>query len=308
MGLACSRRAPATNVTEEDGWEVVGGAAEATAGVERDTPPQAIPLVIDHHRVSDNRAEHSSEFWLEYGRNLRRLEREFATQVQIQSYSGSARTGRGPRPSPGDLASAATSSSSSSSDGEEAPSGSVGEAVASGHAFTWPEDSPPLLHRVGHGSPNSPADWFVRTARIQERAQESRALALRLLVNPARARWLRARLKIALLQCLRRRFSRAGAWLNLHPVRGPVAERVQVDPELRGRISRTWSTCGSNLLPQYRSKEIFGHLRKNRVRPLTWGSKRQTAYSRSTTESERPVSAQDSIHASGLSRVTTVQL
>ena len=285
MGEACSRRASPTNVTVEDDWELVGGTAEVTAGVARDAPPQARTLIIDHHQVIDDRAEHSSEFWVEYGRNLHRLERELATQVQIHSYSGSARTGRGPRPPPGNLASSAASSYSSN--GEEAPSDSVEEATAGGHASTWPEASPPLLHRAGYGSPNSPADWFVRTARIQERAQESRALALRLLVNPARARWLRARLKIALLQCLRRRWSRAGAWLNLHPVRGPVAERVQVDPELRGRIARTWSTSGSNLLPQYRSREIFGHLRKRRV--------------------GRPVSAQDLTHASGLSRATTVQ-
>ena len=305
MGEACSRRASPTNVTVEDDWELVGGTAEVTAGVERDAPPQAITLIIDHHQVIDNRAEHSSEFWVEYGRNLHRLERELATQVQIHSYSGSARTGRGPRPPPGNLASSAALSYSSN--GEEAPSDSVEEATAGGHASTWPEASPPLLHRAGYGSSNSPADWLVGTARIQARAQASRTLALRLLVNPARARWLRARLKIALLQCLRRRFSRAGAWLNLHPVRGPVTERVQVDPELRGRISRTWSTCGSSLLPQYRSKEIFGHLKKNRGRPLKWGSKKQTAYSRSTTESELPTSAQDSIYASGLSRATTVR-
>lgn len=228
MGLACSRRTPATNIAEEDDWEVVGGAAEATTGAERGAPQQATPLVIDHHRVLGDGAERPSEFWLEYGRNLRRLEREIATQVQIQSYSGSARAGSS-----------------------------------------------------------------LRTA-------------LRLPINPARARWLRARLKIALLQCIRRRWSRAGAWLNLHPVRGPVAERVQVDPELRGRISRAWSTCGSTLLPQYRSKEIFGHLRKNRARPLRWESRRQTAHARSSTEGEWTVSAQDSIHASGLFRATNV--
>ena len=304
MGLACSRRSPETTSAEDDDWEVIGEQTEAATSAER-TTQRAISLAIDHRRAIVSEPERSSDFWRDYGQNLHRLEREFATLTQIPSYSGSAQTKRAPL----GLAYAATLSPPSSSEEEAsvetrgtttgdllllfhyfrcwivqvsqsrraarqapdsadiaeaafAPSSSLGEAVAKGHTVGWPEGNPPRLQRVDYGSDSSPSDWFVRTARSQQRAKESRESALRLIVNPARANWLRARLKVALLQCLRRRWSRAGAWLNLHPVRErPIAERVPVDPALRGRISRTWATCGRFLLPQYRSKELFGHLR-----------------------------------------------
>ena len=67
-----------------------------------------------------------------------------------------------------------------------------------------------------------------------------------------RERWIKAVLKIRLLRQFRIRWSRTGAWLNLHP-RGAGT----VPPEQRAVASRLWAADGRAVLQRYATRQLF---------------------------------------------------
>jgi hypothetical protein len=92
---------------------------------------------------------------------------------------------------------------------------------------------------------DTPLDWQLVTFPGEAEHQPSPTTSgsenrrLRSL-STARGRWIRARLKIKLLRRFRILWSRAGSWLNLHPV-------GTVDQNTRDKAARAWA--GSNPHP-----------------------------------------------------------
>ena len=75
-----------------------------------------------------------------------------------------------------------------------------------------------------------------------------------------RSRWVRAILKIRLLKQFRVRWSRTGAWLNLHPREGGTAP-----PGQRAIAARLWATEGRAILQQYSTRQLFANVRASRT-------------------------------------------
>ena len=67
-----------------------------------------------------------------------------------------------------------------------------------------------------------------------------------------RGRWIKAVLKIRLLRQFRIRWSRTGAWLNLHPRGAGTAP-----PEQRAVASRLWAADGRAILQRYATGQLF---------------------------------------------------
>ena len=100
-------------------------------------------------------------------------------------------------------------------------------------------------------------DWcqFELPKDIQDRTPEhqlSGSPRAPTYISLPRGRWIKAVLKIRLLRQFRIRWSRTGAWLNLHP-RGAVT----APPEQRAVASRLWAADGRAILQRYATRQLF---------------------------------------------------
>ena len=116
-----------------------------------------------------------------------------------------------------------------------------------------------VQHRMGKScSRRIPSTEPRRPDEVGSDSEDSDAWEL---VEPgpteAKKRWTRAIYRILLIRKLRRRWSLAGAWLNLYPT-------GTVDPAVRARVSRLWAQTVPRLLQSLRSKDLFAHLAKRR--------------------------------------------
>ena len=100
---------------------------------------------------------------------------------------------------------------------------------------------------------------------IQERILEYRPLRQPTRLSGTRSRWVRAILKIRLLKVFRIRWSRTGAWLNLHPRGARTGSPGFVPPEQRAIAARLWATEGRAILQQYSTRQLFANVSAGRT-------------------------------------------
>ena len=98
-----------------------------------------------------------------------------------------------------------------------------------------------------------PKDVFVETPRHQLQGSPRAPTHIACpKIAKNRGRWIKAVLKIRLLRQFRIRWSRTGAWLNLHPRGAGTAP-----PEQRAVASRLWAADGRAILQRYATRRLF---------------------------------------------------